>query len=127
MGVMPPPRPYFPQPSRTGKLLAQRSFNMRIDKNALDCSKSGGGLQQVDLTRGPHLRIEALTIGSQHRWGADRFVGRGGERFSMLCQPEPNIDIQTGLMAPVSARNGTTSGLAQVADIEHTPFFFGDL
>jgi hypothetical protein len=118
MLVVSPPGAEFVQPWRTGGLPTQRLLDRRIDKNAFHSLKPCRDPQQLRLLRGPLLAIQRAAIGHDHGKSADGLARRGRQGMTVGQEPEPDVDIETGLVTGMSARRWTASRLAQVTNRE---------
>src|SRR5215831_4505539 len=59
-----------------------------------------------------------MAIGHDHGKSADGLALRGWQGMTIGQKPEPDVDIETGLVTGVTAWRWTTSGLSQITNGE---------
>ncbi len=96
---------------------AHRRLDHRIDEDPVDPRIGRGEAQQRHLARAEPRGIDRVPAWPQHR-GQGHGLARRRRRHRPLRQGEPDIDIESGLVAGMAEGQRAAARLGHVADIE---------
>src|SRR6516165_7583060 len=114
--IMLQPRLNLAQPRAiVTRVTAERFFDRGVREYAIDARILSRGLNQRDVCRGPHFRVDILAVrgNDHHRHHLFPLFPR-----KLVCGHgrEPDVDVKTDLMAGMSGNQRAATRLGHVAD-----------
>ena len=125
MVVMFPPGANFAQPAVSGMRPAECLLDAGIHEEPVNFRHFRGDLQYSFIGFRPLPAVDQIGMSAQYRRRMPVFAFVLGQcsAFGLFRQQEPDVDIQPGLVAAVSAQGRAAARLSHVADQQHAKVF----